>query len=120
MPNYTRVFADSYRYFLTVVTHQRNPILISNIDLLRQSFKFSQEKFDYEIQAIVILPDHFHMIILPKNPTDYPLIISKIKQHFSRHCDPKYYSHLSQSESRERSGYEPGGRGFESSPARHF
>ena len=107
MPNYTRVFEDSHYYFLTVVTHKRNPVLIKNIDLLRQSFKASQEKYPFKIEAIVILPDHFHMIILPENAQDYPKIISKIKQHFSRHCDPTYYSHLTQSESRDKAGYKP-------------
>ena len=107
MPNYRRVFADAHSYFLTLVTHQRNPILIENIELLRQSFKVSREKYTYEIQAIVILPDHFHMIILPENAEDYPNIISQIKQHFSRHCDPIFYSHLSQSQSREKAGYKP-------------
>ena len=107
MPNYTRIFADSHCYFLTVVTHRRNPILIKNIELLRQSFKVSQERYAFEIQAIVILPDHFHMIILPENAHDYPNITSKIKQYFSRHCDPKYYNHLPQSESRIKAGYKP-------------
>ena len=47
------------------------------------------------------------MIILPENARDYPNIISKIKQHFSKYCDLKYYSHLTQSESRKKAGYKP-------------
>jgi len=36
MANYKRIFIDGYSYFITILTHQRNPILIANIDLLRE------------------------------------------------------------------------------------
>ena len=72
MPNYRRIFEDGYSYYLTIVTHRRNPILIDNITLLRQSFAQSKKRFDYRIDAIVILPEHIHMVITPKKATDYP------------------------------------------------
>ena len=107
MPNYRRVFIDGYSYFLTVVMYKRNPILIDNIDLLRKSFKESKKKYNYDIKAIVILPDHFHMMILPTRAIEYPKIISVIKQYFTRHCDPRFYQHLTQSKSRTLAGYKP-------------
>jgi putative transposase len=105
MSNYKRIFMDGYSYFITVVTHERNPILIKNIDLLRESFLVSKQKYLYNIDAIVILPDHFHMIITPKHADEYPHIIRTIKQHFSKHCLAVDYAHLSQSSSREKKGY---------------
>ena len=107
MANYKRLFLDGYSYYLTVVTHQRNPILIDNIELLRESFRVSKRKYRYKIEAIVVLPDHFHTIITPQNAKDYPHIIRTIKQHFSKHCDVKYYEHLEQSISRQKEGYKP-------------
>ncbi len=107
MANYTRIFLDGYSYFITVVTHQRNPILIEKLALLRTAFRESRTKYDYRIDAIVILPDHFHMIISPQNATEYPKIISSIKRYFSRYCDPKYYAGLEQSVSRENRGIKP-------------
>jgi len=107
MPRYRRLFLEGYSYFLTVVTHERNPILIENIELLRESFRHSKQKYEYEIDAIVILPEHFHTIITPTNPKDYPLIIRAIKQHFSKHCEEKHYKHLMQSQSRNTKGYKP-------------
>ena len=107
MANYKRIFLDGYSYYLTVVTHKRNPILIDNINLLRESFRVSKRKYRYKIEAIVILPDHFHTIITPKNAKDYPHIVRTIKQHFSKHCDAKYYEHLEQSTSRQKEGYKP-------------
>ncbi len=85
MPNYRRIFEDGYSYYLTIVTHRRNPILIDNITLLRQSFVQSKKRFDYRIDAIVILPEHIHMVITPKKATDYPKIVGAIKAYFSRY-----------------------------------
>ena len=77
MANYKRVFEDGRSYFITIVTHNRNPILIENIELLRKSFRMSKVKYTYKIEAIVILPDHIHMIIRPKVAREYPNIIRK-------------------------------------------
>lgn len=67
-----------------MVTHKRADILINNIDMLRKSFANSKKFYNYEIFAIVVLPDHLHMIIKPENIEDYPKIISRIKHYFSR------------------------------------
>jgi len=79
---YRRIYLDSYSYYLTLVTQGRKPLLIDNIDLLRDAFKRSKEKYDYAIEAIVILPDHLHMIIRPKIVTEYSKIVRQIKRSF--------------------------------------
>jgi len=107
MSQYKRIFMDGYSYYLTIVTHARNPILIENIDLLRASFIDSKKRYRYGIDAIVILPDHIHMIITPEHATEYPRIIRAIKYYFSVHCDKKYYMHLAQSHSRNQRGAKP-------------
>jgi len=107
MSNYKRIFINGYSYFITVVTHQRHPILVDNIELLRESFRVSKSKFVYTIEAIVILPDHFHMIITPEDVKEYPKIIQGIKYHFSRYIEPKYYEALEQSNSRDKRGLKP-------------
>ena len=76
---------DGHSYYLTIVTHERNPILIDNIELLRESFRESKCYYAYCIDAIVILPDHLHMIITPKNYLEYPKIVHAIKYNFSKH-----------------------------------
>jgi len=102
MPNYRRVFEDGYSYYLTIVTHRRKSILIDNITLLRQSFAQSKKRFDYRIDAIVVLPDHIHMVITPKEARDYPKIIGAVKAYFSRYyaCDNE-----EQSNSRHKKRY---------------
>jgi len=85
MAKYKRLFLDGYSYYITMVTHRRNPLLIDHIELLRESFRESKCYFRYSIDAIVVLPDHIHMIITPDNVHDYPKIIKAIKYNFSRH-----------------------------------
>jgi len=89
MSNYKRIYLEQHSYYLTVVTHNRNPILIDNIELLRDSFRRSKKRYDYVINAIVILPDHIHMIITPKNPKEYSKIIALIKRSFTYGLDVK-------------------------------
>ena len=80
--NYKRVYLDGYSYYLTLVTQGRKPLLVDNIGLLRDAFKRSKQKYRYHIDAIVILPDHLHMILTPQNPKDYSKIIHHIKRSF--------------------------------------
>lgn len=83
MPNYHRYYLENRYVFLTVVTYQRQPILINNIKLLRNSFKQTLLKYNFEIFGIVILPDHFHVIIKPENVKDFSNIVGSIKKHFT-------------------------------------
>ena len=105
MANYKRLFIDGYSYFITIVTYQRNPILIDNIKLLKESLIYSKKKYQYNIDAIVILPEHLHIIITPKIAKEYSNIIKDIKSYFSKHCEERYYNHLYQSISRIKKGY---------------
>lgn len=80
--NYRRIYLEGYSYYLTLVTQGRKPLLIDNIDLLRDAFRRSKERYDYAIEAIVVLPDHLHMIIRPSVAKEYSKIIRHIKRGF--------------------------------------
>lgn len=85
MPNYKRLFLNQYKYiFITIVTYNRNPILIENIEILKASIKNVHLKFDFEIIAISVMPDHVHMIIKLAKINDYPKIIYSLKYYFSK------------------------------------
>lgn len=85
--NYRRLFIPESYVFITVVTYNRKPILIPNISLLRQALKNTKKNYPFEIFAIVVLPNHFHILIKPKNILEYPKIISSIKHSFSRNIN---------------------------------
>lgn len=85
--NYRRAFIKNSKIFITVVVNKRRKLLIDKIELLRQAFKETKSKIPFEVDAIVILPDHIHMIIEPKEEKEYPNIIKSIKSYFSRQID---------------------------------
>lgn len=84
MSNYRRLFIQNSYLFLVITTNYRRPILIDNIELLRESFKRAKQTYNFEIFGCVILPDHMHLIIRPEKIEEYPKIIFAIKYHFSR------------------------------------
>ena len=83
MSNYKRYYLDNHYVFITVVTYQRNPHLIKNINLLKTAFQKSKEKYQYEIYAICVLPEHIHMIIKPQKNCEFSKIIGTIKKHYT-------------------------------------
>ena len=53
MSNYKRLFLEQYQYiFITIVTHNRNPILVENIETLKESIKNTHFKYNFDIVAI--------------------------------------------------------------------
>ncbi|MGN0030453.1 MAG: REP-associated tyrosine transposase [Candidatus Gastranaerophilaceae bacterium] len=91
MSNYKRYFKNSSNpVFITFVTYNRREILIQNIEVLRNSFKYAKNKYDFEIIAISVLKEHCHMIISASNPNDIPQIIRTIKFNFSINVSEKF------------------------------
>ena len=88
MSNYKRVFVENSFYFITAVIYNRKLSLLTEyVDSFKHALRVSKQKFKYELYAIVVMPDHFHMIINPENMKDYPLIISCIKREFTKLLD---------------------------------
>lgn len=89
MSNYKRYYLNNCYVFITIISYNRKPILISNIRLLRESFKKALKMFDFEIYGSVILPDHMHLIIRPDdvNKDNYSKIIGTIKRTFTQLID---------------------------------
>ena len=80
MSNYKRFYNDNYKYvFFTLVTYNRKPLLIDNINILRSAFRYVILKYHFEIFAICILKDHLHLILKLENTKDYSEIIRLIK-----------------------------------------
>ena len=84
MSRYRRYYLEGYSYvFITMVTFNRSSILIENIDVLRDAFRKTKQKFDFEIVAICILHDHVHMIIRENELKNFSKIVGSIKKYFS-------------------------------------
>ena len=88
---YRRAFIPGGAYFFTQVTHARRPVLASPaaIDVLREAFRQVRAKRPFEIDAIVVLPDHIHSVwTMPPDDADYATRWRLIKTWFTKHCDP--------------------------------
>jgi putative transposase len=87
MSNYRRALVPGGTYFFTVVTHRRYPWFgdDNNIALLRDAFRHTRARRPFELQAIVVLPDHLHcMWKLPENDSDFSSRWRDIKKFVSR------------------------------------
>lgn len=82
---YRRLYTEGATYFFTVNLQNRTSDLsIQAIDLIRDCFRKVKQKHPFEINAIVILPDHIHTIwTMPKNDADYSKRWRLIKYYFS-------------------------------------
>ena len=87
MPEYRRAYVEGGVFFFTVATGERRPLFNEEpaVDLLRRSFKRVMLAYPFEVDAMVILPDHLHCIwILPDGDSDFSLRWRLIKSAFTR------------------------------------
>ena len=89
MVNYRRNFVPGGTYFFTVTLRVRNSRqLVESIDLLRLAFRKTLEAKPFQIDAMVVLPEHLHSIwTLPPNDSDYPGRWKAIKSVFTRELE---------------------------------
>jgi putative transposase len=87
MTEYRRAVIEGATYFFTVNCAERhgNRLLINHIDMLRRTFHKVKGDHPFDIDAIVILPEHLHCIwTLPPGDADYKTRWALIKAGFSR------------------------------------
>ena len=74
MVHYRRNPIPGARFFFTVVlADRRSRTLTDNIAALREAFRKIRSERPFEIDAIVILPEHLHTILtLPDGDADFP------------------------------------------------
>jgi hypothetical protein len=74
MVRYRRNFVPGGTFFFTVtLDDRRSSALVDNVALLRAAFRKTRSERPFAIDAIVILPDHLHVIMtLPPGDSDFP------------------------------------------------
>jgi putative transposase len=83
---YRRSFVPGGTFFFTVaLSNRRSSILVDNIVSLRQAFRVTRGERPFEIDAIVILPEHLHAVMtLPAADSDYSGRWRRLKSLFTR------------------------------------
>jgi len=87
MTKYRRIYTLGASWFFTVNLAKRhnNQLLVEKIELLREAFLYVKKRKPFEINAVVIMPDHLHCIwTLPEGDTNYSGRWNLLKGHFSR------------------------------------
>ena len=87
MTNYRRLYVPGGTYFFTLVTHNRRPILTSELGrfCLRRAWKTEQKRRPFQIVALCLLPEHLHcMITLPEDDDNFSTRIQKVKAGFTQ------------------------------------
>ncbi|MFY7697987.1 MAG: REP-associated tyrosine transposase [Legionella sp.] len=76
---------------------------MQRINELRQAFNQVIERYPFIIDGVVVLPDHFHlMMTLPPNDANYSQRLGFIKSCFSRQIEPLELVSVSRKTKRER------------------
>ena len=86
MPNYRRALVPGGTFFFTVVTHRRRRLFHVEVNrrLLGEVIRETQRDWPFELNAIVLLPDHLHAIwTLPPGDANYSGRWSVIRKDFS-------------------------------------
>jgi putative transposase len=86
MTNYRRNFVPGGSFFFTLnLADRRLQLLTDNIALLRAAFRYVRTRHPFVVDAIVVLPDHVHVIwTMPEGDADYASRWRLIKSSFSR------------------------------------
>jgi putative transposase len=84
--HYRRNLIPGASFFFTVVlADRRSSALTDNIAALREAFRKVRSERPFEIDAIVILPEHLHTILtLPDGDADFPRRWHRIKTVFTQ------------------------------------
>lgn len=87
MVRYRRNFVPGGTFFFTAtLADRRSSALVDNIGLLRRAFRTTRRERPFSIDAVVVLPDHLHIIMtLPPDDADFPGRWKRVKSLFTRH-----------------------------------
>ena len=104
MRSYIRDKSKGGTYFLTMtLLNRKSQLLTNHIDEFRQAYRLTKQNHDFELHALVLLPDHVHILItLAEDSDDYAIIIGNIKTHFSRQVSKLDNEIISYSRSKKR------------------
>jgi putative transposase len=103
MSNYRRPYINGGTYFITQVTYQRQPWLSTEIGriALREALQHVRRQHPFKIDAIVLLPDHFHTLwTLPTDDSNFSLRMRLIKRYVTKYYGEKLAIDIGTSESR--------------------
>jgi putative transposase len=85
MVGYRRNFLPGGMYFITATLFdRRSHVLVDHVGALRAAIRVTRRRYPFGIDAMVVLPDHLHMLMtLPDGDADFSIRLSFIKRRFT-------------------------------------
>lgn len=80
MPDYRRYYQKNSAVFITIVSQNRDPILINHNDLILNAMHNVKDHYLYRHIAHVILPDHIHWMFEPQSKNNFSVIVAAMKR----------------------------------------
>jgi len=104
MTDYRRYRLKGGTYFFTVnLAERKRNLLTEHIDALRSAFREIKQTHPFQIDAVVVLPDHLHTLwTLPEGDEDFSLRWRQIKSAFSRQIEKGERISKSRAQKQER------------------
>ena len=86
MRHYIRAHTPGATYFFTLTLADRSASwLVDHIDALRSAFRDVKRRHPFQLDAVVVLPDHLHALwTLPEDDADFGTRWMLIKQGFTK------------------------------------
>lgn len=101
---YRRDRVPGATWFFTVnLADRRSDVLVRHVQSLRAAFRTVRASHPFELDAVVVLPEHLHAIMrLPEGDADYAMRWSLIKAAFTRAVAGREFVAGRRTERRER------------------
>lgn len=89
MTGYRRIYIPGSTWFFTanLVGRRDNHLLVDQMDLLREAFRYVKQRKPFGMAAVFIMPDHLHCrwTLLPED-VDNSMRWGLLKARFPMHC----------------------------------
>jgi putative transposase len=85
MVRYRRNFLPGGTFFITAtLADRKSRVLVEHVEVLRTAIRSTRRRYPFGIDAIVVLPDHLHIVMtLPDGDADFSIRCSLIKRRFT-------------------------------------
>ncbi|MBU5617476.1 transposase [Psychrobacter sp. TAE2020] len=104
MRSYLRDKSKDGTYFFTMnLLDRKSQLLTTHANQFRQAYRITKQNHNFQLHALILLPDHIHILItLAEESDNYAVIISSLKTHFSRQITKSDDEMINQSRIKKR------------------
>ena len=83
MPQFHRFTEGEYCYFVTTSVQARRPLFRDArlCQILLENLRFYRDRMKFSLHGYVIMPDHMHLLITPRQPATISDIVRNLKSY---------------------------------------